>query len=584
MKIIRTQPQGQHKLPRLVARAESGQAIVILVLAMVALVGFTALAIDGGNAFYVRRNMQNAADGGVVAGVQGFLDTYDGTNAEIEEAIVLAAQAEAESNSVEDPDATAANCVNGNVSIWYINELGNVLDVSTGAVIGSGQAPVLGDGYDIQSVRLNTTCASLGSAPAFNGIQVITLQEFDTFLAGVLGINTLEAQGGAAAIIRFEENGCLGDFAAFGLADPQPSGSLNLSGTSPYYAITGDFYAADHLQITGSGALLIEGDITYVNSIAISSSTDVWIGDLDTILSFGSIAISGNCNNATVPADWTYDNTGISGEVCYQQAEGYSYPQQVSPVAQPFSFDLPGDFGPGSVWADDAAGCDTTDSANCFVSFGSRIVTFGNKDFEWWGNDYYYLDASDTGSPSWSPNGETLPTGLYYLYGNTDVSVNGSLVVDKFLSIVTDGSVGFTGASNVTVNPSTQSWKPYGGFNGSGLLIATDDTSNGAIQMSGATLPDSEGIMYAPLGDCTVSGSQSYSGAFLCQQLNSSGSSGSITFNPAFCPPPGPPSSSSVRTLTHHRQTKSAALNSERRFYPFTLQSPHPTLSQMTHF
>ena len=46
---------------------ERGQAIVLIAMAIVGLVGFTALAIDGGNAFADRRHAQNAADTAVLS-------------------------------------------------------------------------------------------------------------------------------------------------------------------------------------------------------------------------------------------------------------------------------------------------------------------------------------------------------------------------------------------------------------------------------------------------------------------------------------------------------------------------------------
>ncbi len=48
-------------------RKERGQAIVMIALALVGLIAFTALAIDGGNAFADRRQAQNAADTAVLA-------------------------------------------------------------------------------------------------------------------------------------------------------------------------------------------------------------------------------------------------------------------------------------------------------------------------------------------------------------------------------------------------------------------------------------------------------------------------------------------------------------------------------------
>jgi Flp pilus assembly protein TadG len=42
--------------------SERGQAIVLIVLAMIVLLGFTALAVDGSMVYSDRRMVQNAAD------------------------------------------------------------------------------------------------------------------------------------------------------------------------------------------------------------------------------------------------------------------------------------------------------------------------------------------------------------------------------------------------------------------------------------------------------------------------------------------------------------------------------------------
>ncbi|MDD5367943.1 MAG: pilus assembly protein TadG-related protein [Anaerolineaceae bacterium] len=72
---------------------ERGQVLILLVVGMVALLGFAALAIDGGMAFSERRNAQNAADAAAVAGAYAI--AYDPgigkTLAEIETDIVQAA-------------------------------------------------------------------------------------------------------------------------------------------------------------------------------------------------------------------------------------------------------------------------------------------------------------------------------------------------------------------------------------------------------------------------------------------------------------------------------------------------------------
>jgi hypothetical protein len=50
-----------------IKRSESGQVFVILVLALVGILGFTSLAIDGGMIYSERRQAQNAADAGALA-------------------------------------------------------------------------------------------------------------------------------------------------------------------------------------------------------------------------------------------------------------------------------------------------------------------------------------------------------------------------------------------------------------------------------------------------------------------------------------------------------------------------------------
>jgi hypothetical protein len=48
--------------------SENGQAVILLALAFIALLGFTALAIDGGMVYANRRHMQNASDASSLAG------------------------------------------------------------------------------------------------------------------------------------------------------------------------------------------------------------------------------------------------------------------------------------------------------------------------------------------------------------------------------------------------------------------------------------------------------------------------------------------------------------------------------------
>src|SRR5258706_5293956 len=54
---------------------ERGQALILIVFSIIGLIGMSALAIDGGNAYLERRKTQNAADTaalcGAIARIQG---------------------------------------------------------------------------------------------------------------------------------------------------------------------------------------------------------------------------------------------------------------------------------------------------------------------------------------------------------------------------------------------------------------------------------------------------------------------------------------------------------------------------------
>src|SRR5438132_13643474 len=53
----------------------TGQAIVIMALAMVAICGMLALAIDAGRLYFQRRLMQDAVDAGALAAAQSLVGT-----------------------------------------------------------------------------------------------------------------------------------------------------------------------------------------------------------------------------------------------------------------------------------------------------------------------------------------------------------------------------------------------------------------------------------------------------------------------------------------------------------------------------
>ena len=53
-------------------KSEKGQALILVTFGIIVLIGFTALAIDGGRAFEEKRHAQNAADTAALAGALAY--------------------------------------------------------------------------------------------------------------------------------------------------------------------------------------------------------------------------------------------------------------------------------------------------------------------------------------------------------------------------------------------------------------------------------------------------------------------------------------------------------------------------------
>src|SRR5512145_959469 len=107
-------------------RHEQGQAIVIMALAMIALLAFAALAIDGGNAYVERRRSQNGADAAALAGARQVW--INRVNLNSSETLVLSeANAAAEKNGMGDTNNINGDAINGFVKAYYTDRNGNLL-------------------------------------------------------------------------------------------------------------------------------------------------------------------------------------------------------------------------------------------------------------------------------------------------------------------------------------------------------------------------------------------------------------------------------------------------------------------------
>jgi hypothetical protein len=143
------------------APTERGQALIIMIFGMIALLVVAGLAIDGGTIYMERRHAQNAADAAALAGTRALAQaicSVDGAD----DATVLAQVLQlAESNDIYDP----AN----NVSADYVDNEATVL-----GPVGSGTIPT-----------------------GATGVSTVVDVERKTFFLSLVGIDTSAASAHA---------------------------------------------------------------------------------------------------------------------------------------------------------------------------------------------------------------------------------------------------------------------------------------------------------------------------------------------------------------------------------------------------
>ena len=150
------------------SKKESGQILIIVAGALVALMVFAALAIDLGGAYDAKRQAQNAADAGAMAAArQIILECNKGAGAD-ENAI--------RSNALQ---MVAANAPDSNAQVYYINSEGNRLFANEVGSVG----------------YVSCECG----ANRAEGVEIIVDGSTDSFIAGVIGEEALGVRSTAKA-------------------------------------------------------------------------------------------------------------------------------------------------------------------------------------------------------------------------------------------------------------------------------------------------------------------------------------------------------------------------------------------------
>lgn len=157
-------------------KKQKGQALILITLSIVGVVGLAALAIDGGNAFMIRRDAQGAADAAALAGA---LAKHRG------ETISTVAQARATSNGFTNNGTTNTVVVN--------NPPGNSCDGTPG--------PYFGDSEYVQVLITTTT---------------------ETFFATIVGI--AETESCVEAVARAKTGGTAAPFFGNAVVGLNPNG------------------------------------------------------------------------------------------------------------------------------------------------------------------------------------------------------------------------------------------------------------------------------------------------------------------------------------------------------------------------
>ncbi len=347
---------------------EEGQAIVLVALAMVAMLGMLALAVDGGVAYAMRRQMQNASDSGSLGGAQVLLNRLGDLSAATEQAVLAAVHSNAEQNGVADSNGIPGDGINDNIQAFFVDQFDNPL-----------AAPLGSNGFVPDAAR---------------GVQVATSGSFVSFFAGLAGHDSLGV--GATAAARYESV-----VVPFGLLVLHPSecGAMYVHGQ-------GDF------SVTNGGV--------HVNSACTSGQlyTGKTSTTADSLSVVGSYEIQGG--NATVTPTPDTGTDPVPDPLANLSDPGWGFPTQHGTPATPQLLDISGPIAvaldPGIYWG----GVRIRGQANVdfrpgpYVFAGGGLEISGQGDVT--GNGVFFFNTVDP----MNPNGDGA-FGDFYCAGVGDI-------------------------------------------------------------------------------------------------------------------------------------------------------------------
>lgn len=163
-------------------RSERGQILVIVAAGMIAIVALVALVIDGGYAWAKQRDTQNSADASAEAGATLMMQNLAGVSPAKTDADVAAAVTQTAADNGTTIDVAYYTDINGSM----VTSSGAVTaDESLAATVGGGAIP-----------------------PGASGVLARATQDFDTFLARVVGFSQFTSTEDATAVSGYLEGVC----------------------------------------------------------------------------------------------------------------------------------------------------------------------------------------------------------------------------------------------------------------------------------------------------------------------------------------------------------------------------------------
>jgi Flp pilus assembly protein TadG len=219
-------------------KLEGGQVIILMALAMVALLGFTSLAIDGGMLYADRRAAQNAAD---AAAFTGILKKAQG----LSDAAAIAAAIDNARDNGFDSDLV-------DVNVWSQSDITGNYDYVSVEVTSSTRTAFLHFVFDGEAGNRVIAITKVRAAgPAMPEVAIVAMDDCTTGSGALLSIT---GGGNSGGVLTY--NG--GMF----INSPEPSGSGHCAINPPNSAQTWGIRAQDGYQIWSVGAHGYSGETT----------------------------------------------------------------------------------------------------------------------------------------------------------------------------------------------------------------------------------------------------------------------------------------------------------------------------------